>query len=242
MRLFVLFAICILSIMILTIISYYALVQIPDFAAKAIVAGGFLTVIGTIFTTMITEISTYHKEKELRFQKKWDLIYPLINDYYGPWLSAAKSLQDSMRVFMTNKSEDNLTRFLFLIMVFYYRRLKLVTQGGSIIFLLTTEEEKKVNAAYSVVKSNLSWDQDSTPKRVSLLQNLFFKKNKLEEPYVLHKFEEDINKSKELKEIRAKLEQWVNSGDNLENSNKSITEFITTLEDSIHKFHDALNP
>ena len=74
MHLYGVFAICIVSIMFLTTISYYALIQITDFAAKATVAGASLTVIGTIFTTMISEISTYHKEKELRFQKKWDLI------------------------------------------------------------------------------------------------------------------------------------------------------------------------
>jgi hypothetical protein len=125
--------------------SYYYLELIPDFSAKASVIVGLITLLGTVFTGMFTQLTSYYKDKRIASEKKWELIFPFVKQYYNPWLNSAKSLHDSLNWLLKgDKSDIKITRVLYLIMVFYSYRLKLVIEGGAIILLTTTEEEKKL--------------------------------------------------------------------------------------------------
>jgi len=126
-------------------------------------------------------------------------------------------------------------------MVFYTYRLKLVIQGGAIILLTTTKEEKKVDEDYRLVLKNFSWAGDETPKKVSELQGLLLKKDKIDDPYTLYKFEGDIANIDSINESRVLLKNWLDSNENIDKVNISIKKFIDTLEESIDNLHDLLN-
>jgi hypothetical protein len=88
---------------------------------------------------------------------------------------------------------------------------------------------------------NFSWAGDETPIRVSQLQGLFLKKDKLGDPYTQYKFEEEIAGIPYINDSKVLLKKWLESKENIDNVNLSIKKFIETLEESIDKLHNLLN-
>ena len=76
--------------------SYSFILNLEDFSAKAAVIVGIIAFLGTIFTTLITELSSFYNRKKLILEKKWDLIFPLVKQHYNPCLNSAKSLQNAL--------------------------------------------------------------------------------------------------------------------------------------------------
>src|SRR6266540_5013745 len=120
-------------IIIITIVASYLIVaQIRDPAAKAAIIVGEITLVGTIFTALFGEISSYHRDKRLVLEKKWDIVFPLVQEHYNPWLNTAKSLKETLKYTLDrDRSIVIMTRMLYLIMVFYSYRLQFIMKHGS---------------------------------------------------------------------------------------------------------------
>jgi hypothetical protein len=216
--------------------------QITDLAAKATILAGVLTFLGTIFTALYNEISSYYKDRSNNNEKKWNLVYPLLKQDYYPWINAALSLRyaiSKMTMNNTSITANQVTHMLFLIAVFYGYRLRFIIGDGGLIVLSSISEEDKVNAAYKGILDSFGWAGDETAKRVSELQNLFISKDKKEDPYVLDKFENDINNTKSLQVSRDKLAEWLRLDSNRQTLDTKFENFVNTFKSGIDKVYSS---
>lgn len=69
---------------------------LSDPASKATVVAAAVTVLGIVFSAVYGEISSYYKDRSANIEKKWNLIYPLLQQYYYPWISSAKLLRKAL--------------------------------------------------------------------------------------------------------------------------------------------------
>lgn len=229
-------------IIIITIIASALVVSaITDPASKAAIIVGEITLVGSIFTAIFGEISSYYRDKRLVLEKKWDLVFPFIKEHYNPWLNSAKSLKETLKTLEGDTSITIMTRLLFLIMVFYSYRLQFILKEGSVLLFMTSEEDKKADEAYRKLRSSLDWAGIETPIRVSQLQSLFITKSKPDDPYVQYKFEQDIQGNSYLKESREKLTSWIQSQEKLKEVDTNLAQFIETYQNSIAKLYTILN-
>ena len=143
--------------------------KITDFAAKATILAGVLTFLGTAYTALYNEISSYYKDKTTNNEKKWNLIYPLLKQDYYPWINSALSLCDGFSKLSTASMTDKqVVHILYLIAVFYGYRLRFIIGDGGLIILSSTNEEDKVNQAYFQVIKTFEWAGDETPNSINV--------------------------------------------------------------------------
>jgi hypothetical protein len=187
---------------------------------------------------LYNEISSYYKDRSNNNEKKWNLIYPLVKQDYYPWINAALSLRYAISK-MTDISitPNQVTHMLFLIAVFYGYRLRFIIGDGGLIVLSSIPEEDKVNASYQGILDSFRWAGDETAKRVSELQNLFISKDKKEDPYVLDKFENDINNTRSLQVSRDKLAEWLKIDTNRRTLDSKFENFVNTFKSGIDRVY-----
>jgi hypothetical protein len=208
--------------------------QITDIAAKATILAGVLTVLGTVFTALYNEISSYYKDRSNNNEKKWNLIYPLVKQDYYPWINAALSLRYAMSKVTKSKITNNqVIHVLYLIAVFYGYRLRFIIGDGGLIILSSTSEEDKVNEAYVKILDSFQWAGEETAKRVSELQNIFISKDKQENPYVLARFESDVNSTPSLQDSKHKLANWLEIDANRQTFDGKIENFVNVFKRGI---------
>jgi hypothetical protein len=233
-RLWVLIVIAFMTGVFTWYLSDFYIISLKDDVAKATVAAGAITLFGVVFSAMYKEISDYYKHRSAIASRKWDLIFPFIKSGYYPWINSAWSLHSSLKGLNPNAmSDEDVTRVLYLTMVFFGYRLRLVLNDGGLILLSSDKEEKEVMAAYRRIEKDFQWAKDETPRRVSYLQHLFLSRNKADNPYVLAKFAEDFANDRNIKESKERLELWL--------TNENIECLKTALEDFANYFKDCVN-
>ena len=211
---------------------------ITDIAPKGSLLGAVLTCLGVIFSAVYKEISSYYSNKDINASKKWDMIFPFIKNHYNPWINSAQSLEKALSSLDRKTITDNqLTRILFLITVFYGRRLTFILKDGGLILLSSFEDEEEVTKAYRDIEIAFPWGGIDTPNRVSELQHLFISKDKDENPYVLFEFEKDLNAFPSLKQSRDLLKNWLAGEGNIVHVSKELNHFISKFKTSIHKLY-----
>jgi hypothetical protein len=222
-------------------IIYYE--NIKDAAAEAAIIGGVLTFLGTSYTALYNEISSYYKDRANNIEKKWNLIYPIVKEIYMPWIVSAKALYHAISALSPPRiSPQETLHTLYLTCLFYGYRLRFITgDAGGTVILSTTREEEKVNSAYYEISKNFEWAGSSaeTTIMVSELQHLFITKDKKEDPYVQFRFAHDIQERESLRKMRNELEQWLNNESNKLKVQKALKEFIHTFQVEINSVYDA---
>src|SRR6266446_6231251 len=110
--------------------------QTADPAAKATMVAAFIALFGVVFTAVFSEISAYYKDRGLGMEKKWELVFPLLRDYYNPWIQGSRYFSKFLRDLQKKKEEKKeitlpvAARGLFYLTFFFSRRLKFSLEAG----------------------------------------------------------------------------------------------------------------
>jgi len=213
---------------------------IADNAVKATVVAGTVTLLGTIFTAVYNEISSYYKDRTANADQKWKLIYPLITKHYHPWINAAKSLQGTLERTSNdaNLSEASQILVMFLVTLFFGLRMRFLKDAGGVILLSTPDEEKKVEKAYRQIQEAFRWDGDRTEQSISFLQNLFVRNDKPDSPYLITTLAENLDSTEALKAMRQTLLGWLTRS-NRKTLQSAIKGFVEEFEEGINKLYSA---
>lgn len=224
----------------ISIINYQ---NIREAGAQAVIVGGVITFLGTSYTALYSEISSFYKDRASNYEKKWNLIYPIIKNIYMPWILSAKSLQRSIEKLSPPKiTHEEISHVFFLVCLFYGYRLRFIMgDAGGTIILSTPKEQTTVSDAYYKISNDFHWAGDSakTSLRVSELQHLFISKDNKEDPYVQFRFVQDVEKDESLKKSRDVLETWLKVEDNKNKVNNALKEFINGFQSEIDRVYAA---
>ncbi len=221
---------------------------------------GIVGFLATIITLLHGEISARYTEKRAQAQKRWELVFPILQDSYVPWINSAKKLLGVLKKDI-NFSEHELNRILYFICLFYGIRLRFVITQGGLILLGTKIDENNVNAAYDNIKNSFQWAGDRTATQVSELQDYFLRNNKLDDPLVFKNFEDELNGKRPLplppsdpktptkpqpkydfKKSRDKLKDWLESDPkNSAGVRKALENFVNVFEQAISDFSGREN-
>lgn len=229
----------VIGVVILGILPNYFIneYEITDFASIATIVAASFTLMGTIFTTIYKEISSYYKDKSESAQKRWDLVFPMITSNYMPWISSAHSLADSFQnVIDGDLTLPKLNRICFLMALFYGIRLRNLQKNGGYILLSSIEDEEEVNDAYSKIKEKLNWAGVDTPNLANKLAEVFVKFESEKNPYSLSQFELDLEKDKTVQKCMEKLTSWLDSDRETKAKDAKVV-----LEDFEKKFKKNIN-
>jgi hypothetical protein len=217
--------------------------KIKDAAAEAAIVGGVLTFLGTSYTALYNEISSYYKDRANNIEKKWNLIYPVVKEIYMPWIVSATALYHAISALSPPKiTTQEALHILYLTCLFYGNRLRFITgDAGGTVILSTTREEDKVSNAYYKISTNFEWAGSSaeTTVRVSELQYLFISKDKKDNPYIQFRFAHDVEETESLKKRMDELEQWLKIENNKQKVEKALHDFIDTFQEQIGRVYDA---
>jgi len=215
--------------------------SLMDDSAKATVAAGEITLFGVIFTSFYKEVDTYYTEKGKNIGKKWELIFPLLKKYYYPWSRLGGNLKDALdRIDLKAPTDDSVTRYLYLTMVFYGIHMRFVIDDGGLVLLSSTKDEDAVEKAYSDLQIALDWAGDDTPRRVSYLQGLWLSKTKSGESYLLSNFRDDMVTDRNLQDDLALMKKFVTGNDKYrKKADESLVHFVTTFNQGVDRLYNA---
>jgi hypothetical protein len=219
------------------LVSYFIII-IPDLSAKGTIAAGAIALFGVIFSALYKEISVYYQERTEIICRKWDLIFPFIKDYYNAWIHTAESLLSSLNDFNPDKPNSLvITRIFYFTTLFYGYRLRFILNGGGLILLTTLKENNDVTAAYRKIGENFQWAGDETAIHISHLQELFTVKHKMDSPFVLYVFSDEVDDNEFLTKSKNKLQSWLMEADNLNKLKDALEKFIKGFRTSINKLY-----
>jgi len=219
--------------------------SVKDDAAKATIVAGVLTLLGTVFTAMYSEITSYQQEVTAANKAKRKLIFPLLQKHYAPWINAGNSLHQAL---VQAKSEtpirpETATRVLYITGLFYAVRLKFIVEGGGLMLLSSRQEEDQANDAYHNFENVFAWAGPDTARKVSLLQDIFFRKDTAQRPYVLDAFNEDIANDRELnaelKDDLVHMTDWLKGDQNAERALTALSSFTSSFKKSVDRLYTA---
>ncbi len=176
-------------------------------------------------------------------QKKWELIFPLLRDYYNPWIQSARYLSGYLKEIkdMKSFSVDEAARTLFYLTLFFSLRLQFSIKAGGRPILAEDKDEEQVLNSYREVERSLSWKESQTRSQVSYLQNFYIQKNKPDSPYLSYQFIQDAkdpNRQPELANICGDLQSWLNK-DHAENAAKALDDFQLKFKNGIGKLYSG---
>jgi len=173
-------------------LSPYVLNQVGDPAAKATTVAAFIALFGVVFTAVFSEISAYYKDRGLGMEKKWELVFPLLRDYYNPWIQGSRYFSKFLRDLQKKKDEEITlpiaARGLFYLTFFFSRRLKFSLEAGGRPILANDQDEKKVLETYRAVEDSLDWGGIEPRSRTARLQGVFLEREKWGNPYLSYQF------------------------------------------------------
>jgi len=215
--------------------------SVKDDAAKGSIVAALLTLLGIVFSAMYGEISSYHKETSANIDKRRDLIFPLVQKHYYPWINAGNSLLNAFEQALSQSpvSQATATRVLYLTGLFYGKRLQFVIQGGGVVLLSSTKEGDNVLAAYRRFETSFQWAGYETPQRVSQVQKLCIQKDQPGNPYVLADFATEVAAEPTLRVSLERMTQWLSSKDSVSAGRQALSEFTTLFKTSIDKLYSA---
>jgi len=226
----------------LTLVAPYVLTPVTDQVAKATIASAFIGLFGVVFAAVISEISSYYNDRKQGMQRKWELVFPLIRDYYNPWIQGSQYFSVFLRELEKSghsSFDHNLAaRALFYQTFFYSRRLKFSIEAGGRPILADTNDEELVLAAYREVEKSLDWAGADTRSRVSRLQGMFLDREKQKGPYLSHQFIADASDqtNKDLYDDCEIFGKWV-TVESARRAAESLEEFRSTFRKTIDKFY-----
>lgn len=223
-----------------SIFSSYLFGQLTDSAAKATVLAALIALFGVFFTAIFSEISAYYKDRGLGMQKKWELIFPMLRDYYNPWIQSAKYLSDYLGEIKDSHSfsAEQAARALFYLTLFFSQRLQFSLRAGGRPILAEDKDQDSVLEAYREVEKALDWKGPQTPNEVSFLQNLYIQKNKPKKPYLSFQFVKDAETKPRLRRIRDEFQAWLNK-ERADAASIALNEFQTRFKNGINKLYSG---
>jgi hypothetical protein len=221
-------------------LTNFYLTSINDATARATFLAAVITLYGVIFSATYKEISAYYQEITTSIDRKWKLIFPFIRKHYNKWINAAKSLASALGGLNPEALSDvAVTHVLFLIMLFFGYRLRFIAQDGGLVLLATEKEEEKVDEAYRQVERKSLWaGKDETARLGSYLQYLFVTKDKPEDPYVFHRFADDLGKNPEIRNCPKILQSWLTK-ENIDGLKGATEGFVECFKNSLAKLYTA---
>lgn len=237
----VLIIIIISIVVIVSINPAFTYFQIADDSAKAAILGSIFTIFATMFTVTFNAITSYYKEKNLIFQKKWEIAYPFIKEYYNPIINAGRAFRESLEPLKNKqKTEEIIRRAFFLNMVFFGLRLKFVIHGGSLILLSSTKDSEEIHNSFNGIKKNLQWAGERTPRLVQGLQSHFISNDKPKKPYSLYDMNNQLSELELLKESYPLFKDWIVNDENVSKLDQSLKDFISLFQEKIDKLYENL--
>jgi hypothetical protein len=223
--------------------------QLSDPTAKSTVLAALIGLFGVIFASTYTEIASFYKDREQERQRlvqeqatgrrqKWELVFPMIRDYYNPWIQTSLYLSRHLRTLKNPVPEESVNRTLFYLGLFYTARLRDSIHAGGRPILTSVTDEEEVSEAYRDVERSLNWDGEETRDDVSFLQLLFWKSDKPDAPYVYSSFATDLAKRKNtrLVKIRDSLKLWLNQT-NAQTASEKLERFQRLFSAAINRFY-----
>ena len=241
----------------------YVIASVTDPAAKATIASAFIALAGVVFAAIFSEISSYYKDrerdiveerrkkeadiveqrrqKELGLQRKWELIFPMLRDYYNPWIQAASVFSNYLsRLKSSNSfSDEQASHILFYVSLFFAVRLRFQLYAGGRPILAQDIDEETVMSSYRAIENALNWteDEDKKRKEVSFLQRSFIKRDKnKEDPYVYEAFASKLEEDPAMQTIRDEIKAWLTK-DHIEKTAEALVQFQSKFKEGINKFY-----
>jgi hypothetical protein len=224
-------------------------------AIQAAIAGGVLTAVGTIFSAVYKEASSYFQQTTSNVDKKVTMISPLIQKYYSPWINSAQILHGKLESLLRNASPtpEDVQSLLYYIMVYYGYRMKFIIEAGGLILLSSTAEQNGVHDAYRSAEIALDWEGSKTHGDVSYLQYLFLTKNAAASdkarsdgssapsgsPYLFFQFSRDIASDKTLSGMMDTLSTWVSQKEKVGAASAAVNGFAVSFQTSIDQLYTA---
>src|SRR5205807_643569 len=223
-------------------LSPYVLNQVGDPAAKATTVAAFIALFGVVFAGVFSEISAYYKDRALGMEKKWELVFPLLRDYYNPWIQGSKYFSGFLRELAALEeskdiSLDEAARALFYQAYFYSRRLKFSLEAGGRPILAVDDDEEKALNAYRSIELSLQWAGKDTRSRVARLQKSFLDREK-KEPYLSNEFIADATnpRNEEMHGDCEMLKEWLTK-ERMNTTALALEEFESVFKKGINKLY-----
>jgi hypothetical protein len=186
--------------------------RLTDPGAVGTVLAAFVALFGVVFTAVFSEITAYYKDRGLGMQQKWQLVFPMLRDYYNPWIQDASYLSNYLREIKNSESfsAEQATRVLFYISLFFTTRLRFSTNAGGRPILAQDSDEQNVLDAYHAVEKLLDWtDHAKRRTEVGYLQRHFMAKDKPGKPYTSDRFIQDARSDRKMQAIRNEIRAWL---------------------------------
>ncbi len=153
----------------------YTITATTPAAIQAAIAGGIITAIGTVSSAIYKEVSSYFQQTDTNVNTKVQMITPMVQKYYNPWINSAQMLGKQLDSLGEAKALENgdIESLLYHIMVYYGYRMKFLLESGGLIMLSSVQEQKDVNKLYHDTEEALDWKGPATHGDASYLEWLF---------------------------------------------------------------------
>jgi hypothetical protein len=153
----------------------YTITATTPAAIQAALAGGIITAIATVSSAIYKEASSYFQQTDSNVNAKVQMITPLVQKYYNPWINSAQILGKQLGALSTKKALENgdVESLLYHIMVYYGYRMKFLLESGGLILLSSVPEQDVVNQLYHDTETALDWKGAATHGDASYLEWLF---------------------------------------------------------------------
>jgi hypothetical protein len=153
----------------------YTITASTPAAIQAAIAGGIITAIGTVSSAIYKEVSSYFQQTDTNVNAKVQMITPLVQKYYNPWINSAQILGKQLDTLSTRKTliDGDIESLLYHIMVYYGYRMKFLLESGGLIMLSSVPEQEEVDKLYHDTENALDWKGPATHGDISYLEWLF---------------------------------------------------------------------
>jgi hypothetical protein len=215
--------------------------HLTDAGAVGTVLAAFIALFGVVFTAVFSEITAYYKDRALGMQKKWKLVFPLMRDYYNPWINGAYYLSNFLIEIKESKSlsAEQATRILYYVSLFFGTRLRFTTKAGGRPILAQDSDEQAVMDAYHAVEPLLGWTDDVNRRtEIGYLQRNFMKKDAPDNPYTSDLFIEDVKLDSKMQAIRDEIQAWLTK-ERAEAVAAALNEFQSRFKLGIDKLYSG---
>lgn len=205
------------------------------------VLAAFIALFGVIFTAIFSEVSSYYSDRGLGMQKKWELVFPLLRDYYNPWIQSASYFSGYLKEIKGSKpfSPEQATRILFYVSLFFSSRLRFSLKAGGRPILAEDSDEENVLEAYRALEKTLDWtDHQNRRTEISFLQQSFMQKDSPDKAYSSYQFAEDVKVDARLQKIRDEIQAWLTK-DHAEKTAQALDEFQSRFKKGINKLYSG---
>jgi hypothetical protein len=219
----------------------WAISSVTDDASKATIVAAYVTLLGVIFTAVLSEVSSYYQEQSANVSKKRDLIFPLLQKDYFPIIHAGEGLLKAMRKLpkQTAQSQEEVMHLYWLTSVLFGLQMKFTINDGGVVLLSSTEDEDRVVAAFNAFEDVFLWAEDKTAPITAQLDKVFLAKEKSGDPFVPEDLRNAMKGDVDLRDGFEQMKKWCSDPKKVERATEALDAFTSRFKESVNRLYAA---